>query len=116
VKTAPNPVLIKARRHLTRRDPVLKRVITAVGPCTMWHNPDRFALLVRSIVSQQISAKAARSISARLEEVLAPAGLKPAAILAAPEEALRGQAALAARPGREGPRRRGAAGRHPRAG
>lgn len=80
---------IKAQRHLARRDPVLKPLIAAVGPCSLTFEPDRFALLVRSIISQQISAKAAVSISARLKAALAPNGLAPTAILAAAHEELR---------------------------
>jgi DNA-3-methyladenine glycosylase II len=87
--TAVPDVLRKAQRHLARRDPVLKQLIAAVGPCTLWHNPDRFASLVRSIISQQISTKAARSISARLEQALGAAGLTPKGILTVSNEALR---------------------------
>jgi DNA-3-methyladenine glycosylase II len=79
----------KAQRHLARRDPVLKRLIAAVGPCTLWFQPDRFALLARSIISQQISGKAATAIGRRLIQVLGRRGLTPAAILAASDEALR---------------------------
>lgn len=78
----------KARRHLQRRDPVLKRLIAAVGPCTLQPTADGFAALVRSIISQQISAKAARSICGRLEALLGPGGMTPAAILAQEEAAL----------------------------
>jgi DNA-3-methyladenine glycosylase II len=83
------PLFSKARRHLARRDPVLKKLIKAIGPCTLEPNPDRFGILVRSIVSQHISGKAAASISARLEKALAPAGFKPARILRTPEPTLR---------------------------
>jgi DNA-3-methyladenine glycosylase II len=79
----------KAQRHLARRDRVLKRLIAAIGPCTLWHSPDRFGLLVRSIVSQQISTRAARAICTRLEAAAGKAGLRPAALLALPDEALR---------------------------
>jgi DNA-3-methyladenine glycosylase II len=72
----------KARRHLARRDPVLKRLIQAVGPCTLWHNPDGFAALVRSIISQQISTKAAAAIHARLQQALTRTGVVPEGILA----------------------------------
>src|SRR5438445_5869797 len=78
----------KARRHLARRDPVLKRLIGAIGPCTLWHNPNGFAALVRSIISQQISTKAAAAIHARLEQALAT-GIAPERILALPNEDLR---------------------------
>src|SRR5205823_4262879 len=59
---------LKAQRHLARRDPVLKRLIAAVGPCTLRYEPNGFAALVRSIISQQISTRAAASIHARLEQ------------------------------------------------
>ena len=81
----------KARRHLARRDPVLRRLVAAVGHCTL--APDRadpFGLLVRSIISQQISGHAARAIGERLRKALGRRGVKPAAILAASDELLRG--------------------------
>lgn len=61
----------KARRHLRASDPVMKAVIDAVGPFTLRLERDRFGMLVRSIISQQISTSAARSIRRRLQE-LAP--------------------------------------------
>jgi DNA-3-methyladenine glycosylase II len=87
--SAPHP-FTTAQRRLARRDPILKKLIGHVGPCTLRHDPDGFNVLVRSIVSQQISALAARAIRARLEAVLAPAGVCPRALLAASDEALRG--------------------------
>jgi DNA-3-methyladenine glycosylase II len=92
----PSPWL-KAQRHLARRDPVLKRLIAAVGPCTLAPHADHFALLVRSIVSQQISAKAATSIYARLEQTLAPAGVLPAGLLGLSDDALRAAGISAAK-------------------
>src|SRR5262249_51716471 len=59
-------LLIKARRHLARNDAILKPLIRAVGPCTLKHNPNHFEILVRSIISQQISSKAAIAIGNRL--------------------------------------------------
>jgi len=54
-------------RHLSRRCPVMKSVIGRVGPCTWEHDDgDPFALIVRCIIGQQISGKAAESISAKL--------------------------------------------------
>jgi DNA-3-methyladenine glycosylase II len=79
----------KARRHLSRRDPVLKHMIRSLGPCTLMPNGDHFAVLVRSIIAQQISSKAARSIGARLAQVLAPEGITPAKILQTSESVLR---------------------------
>jgi DNA-3-methyladenine glycosylase II len=80
----------KAQRHLARRDPVLKRLIRAIGPCTLRVDPDHFRVLVESIVSQQISTKAADSIFARLEQLLSSTGITPAGLLAQSETALRG--------------------------
>ena len=51
-----------ARRHLSRSDPILREVIRQIGPFTLQHNPDGFAVLVHSIISQQISTKAAAAI------------------------------------------------------
>jgi DNA-3-methyladenine glycosylase II len=80
----------KARRCLMRRDPVLGRVVKAVGPCTLSPLPDPFQVLVRSIISQMISTKAALAVFARLEQALGRAGVTPAGIAAASEEMLRG--------------------------
>ncbi|MFN4261964.1 MAG: DNA-3-methyladenine glycosylase family protein [Gemmataceae bacterium] len=87
----------KAQRHLARRDPIMKQLIQAVGPCTLRVNGDHFACLARSIVAQQISARAAASILAKLEKVLEPDGLTPAAILRAADAALRGAGLSAAK-------------------
>jgi DNA-3-methyladenine glycosylase II len=81
---------VHARRHLARRDPVLKRLMAHVGPCTLRHEPDGFAALVRSIISQQISTRAAASIHARLLQALGRRGLRPGALLALSDEELRG--------------------------
>jgi DNA-3-methyladenine glycosylase II len=80
---------VKAQRYLARRDPVLKRLISALGPCTLWHDSNRFAVLARAIIAQQISTKAAASIRQRLQQVLAPEGITPAGILAASTDTLR---------------------------
>jgi DNA-3-methyladenine glycosylase II len=82
-------IYLKARRHLSRRDPVMKRIMAGVGPCTLKLDSDRFGTLARSIISQQISGKAARSISARLEGLLKPQGITAKAILKASDETLR---------------------------
>jgi 3-methyladenine DNA glycosylase/8-oxoguanine DNA glycosylase len=43
-----------AQRHLSRGDPILRALIRHVGPCSLRHDSDHFAVLVRSIISQQI--------------------------------------------------------------
>ena len=55
-----------AVRHLRRVDPHLRAIIDRIGPCRLEPHPDRFSALVRSIIGQQISTKAAASIHARL--------------------------------------------------
>jgi len=78
-----------AQRRLARRDAMLKRLIGHVGPCTLRHDPDGFGVLVRSIVSQQISTRAALAIGGRLKQTLAPAEISPRAVLDASDESLR---------------------------
>lgn len=79
----------KARRHLSRQDPVLKELIAAVGPCTLAPGGDPFALLVRAIVAQLISTKAARTISERVVAATGEEGICPSAIVKLGEEGLR---------------------------
>lgn len=79
--------LAKARRHLARRDDILKRLIRIVGSCTLRHDADHFAVLVRSIVSQQISTRAALAIGGRLLEQVGR--YEPKRILAASEDTMR---------------------------
>lgn len=86
----PTPELVrKAQRHLARRDAILKKLIRLVGPCTLQQNPDGFATLARSIIAQQISGKAAASISAKLEKATGRAGLTPRGVLKLLPEQLR---------------------------
>jgi DNA-3-methyladenine glycosylase II len=61
--------------HVRKADPVMRPLIEAVGPITLRPARDRFGVLVRSILSQQISTAAARTIRARLERLLEPIGV-----------------------------------------
>lgn len=81
--------LLRAQRHLRRRDTVLKRLIQSVGGCTLRRDTDRFQALVRSIIAQQISTRAAASIHARLKSTLVSTGVTPQSILGAEPETLR---------------------------
>ncbi len=58
-----------AVRHLRRVDPHLCAIIDRVGPCRLEPKLDRFGTLVRAIIGQQISSKAAASIHRRLVEI-----------------------------------------------
>ncbi len=79
----------KAIRHLGKQDETMKRVISAVGPCKLEPAPDHFLVLVRSIISQQISTKAAASIAAKLLATVGKKKLTHTAILDLTEEQMR---------------------------
>ena len=70
-----------ARLHLQKSDPVMKKIVKQVGPFTQTVSRDRFLTLVRSIISQQISGAAARTIQQRLADALAPAKVEPSTLL-----------------------------------
>lgn len=95
----PTPVSphLKAQRHLARRDPVLKRLIASVGPCTLQPEPNHFGALVRAIIAQQISTRAARSITARLTDGLGRHGVTARGVLRLSDEALRAAGLSAAK-------------------
>lgn len=75
--------------HLRRGDRLLRDVIDAAGPCTLTVRRDRFAMLANSILSQQISTAAARTIRARLVE-RAGGRLAADALLSLSDEDFRG--------------------------
>jgi DNA-3-methyladenine glycosylase II len=83
----------RARRALMRRDPVLGAAIKAIGPCLMAERQrkDHLTALAGSIVSQQLSTKAAATIFGRFV-ALFPEGepLSAAAVVALEDEAMRG--------------------------
>jgi len=66
--------------HFRRADPTLHAVMRRVGPFTLKQHRDRFQALVRSIVSQQLSTKAARTIFARLSAAVPGERLTPEAV------------------------------------
>jgi len=88
MENAMDPQLLRrAQRHLTRRDAILAPLIRAIGPCTLKHSPNHFEILVRSIISQQISTQAAIAIGNRLREKVGR--FQPKRILDASDEAMR---------------------------
>ncbi|HEY0982781.1 MULTISPECIES: DNA-3-methyladenine glycosylase [unclassified Schlesneria] len=78
-----------AIRHLKAVDPVMRDLIDRAGPFRLKLERNRFGLLVRSILSQQISTKAAKSIRLRLDELLHPLPLSAQAIIEQTDEELR---------------------------
>ena len=59
----------KACRSLRRRDVVMRKAIKLVGPCTIQLDRNGFRMLIRSIVGQQLSTSAARTIWRRFLEL-----------------------------------------------
>ena len=81
----------RARRLLLRRDPILAALIREYGPCGLAdaQRADHFSALVRAIVSQQLSTKAAATIYARMVALLPGGALSPAALAAVTDDQLR---------------------------
>ncbi|HEV8236627.1 MAG TPA: DNA-3-methyladenine glycosylase [Gemmatimonadaceae bacterium] len=78
-------------RHLKSVDPVLASVIDRVGPCRLEQRREgtHFDALVRSIVYQQLSGKAASTILGRVHGLFGDRSPTPSELLATPDETLR---------------------------
>ena len=78
---------------LLRRDPVLAAIIRKHGPCGLGAVRDRFdhfAMIVRAIVSQQLSTKAANTIHNRLLALMPSQRATAVALAALSDDDLRG--------------------------
>jgi len=69
-----------ARRHL-EKDPIMRRIMDAVGPCTLKPRRDHFVLLCKSIYSQQISTTVAAVLFGRFREKFPRKRPTPARVL-----------------------------------
>ncbi len=74
--------------YLSTRDPILGVAISRIGHIHREIFPDPFEALMRSVVAQQISARAAETVFGRLRTLLPIC--TPEALLALPVEQLRG--------------------------
>ena len=86
------PDYTRARRALMRRDPVLAAIIKRHGPCGLGEVRDRFdhfSMLVRAIVFQQLSTKAATTIHNRLLTSVGDGQPDPARLAALSDDQLR---------------------------
>jgi DNA-3-methyladenine glycosylase II len=95
---APRASLASAIAILAEADPVIARMVEAVGPIRH-RPPDRdgsFGALVRAIVFQQLAGRAANAIHGRVR-ALVDGSLTPEALLAVPDEALRSAGLSAAK-------------------
>ena len=81
-------VINKGLRHLRKSDAVLAMVIKSVGPFTLKKMPGGFEVVVRSILSQQISTAAAATIRKRLEGLLPGGKIVPASLAKLSDEQL----------------------------
>lgn len=76
-----------ATQHLRRTCPVMKQLIAQYRGESLKARGDGFYTLLRSVVGQQISVKAADAVWAKLEAAVRP--LTPHALLDLPDESLR---------------------------
>ena len=86
----PTPAADPARAHLAAADPVLARLIAAGPAIVPRPHEDLYLALLRAIVSQQISTKAAAAIWRRFQGLFLPEGYpEPRILLEMSEEDLR---------------------------
>jgi DNA-3-methyladenine glycosylase II len=80
----------KARRLLSRRDPILRDLMRRHGACGLAkaQHTDPFKALVRAIISQQLSTRAAATIAARFD-ALFDGHPTPSTVVATSDERLR---------------------------
>ena len=86
------PIFAKATIHLKKNDDILAKIIDKIGICTL--NPKSqspFKVLVSNIISQQLSAKAAKTIKNWLSQIANNGeSINPKRILSLPEKKMRG--------------------------
>ncbi len=83
-------VALTAAKYLSEHDAVLRPVIERVGLCTIRPHKDYYQELVDSIISQQLSVKAARSIEGRFRDLFGGVFPTPEQILTTNVDTLRG--------------------------
>jgi DNA-3-methyladenine glycosylase II len=83
------PRYTEAQSHLTLNDPVLAELIKKYGDCTIEPHTDYYQELVSSIISQQLSVKAAQTIYNRFLSVFDDTMPTPKQIIDTDKETLR---------------------------
>jgi DNA-3-methyladenine glycosylase II len=78
----PAEELARSLKMLRKTDPVLGDVIRRVGPCTLKLNRGGYEIVVRALLSQQISVAAARTIRGRLQALLPGGKIRPSPMAA----------------------------------
>lgn len=91
--------LSDGERVLSRRDPVMKKLIKQVGPSVIGQRRNRtsFESLVRAIVFQQLAGKAATAIYNRVVALFPRGRVTPENVLATSEDVLRAAGLSAAK-------------------
>jgi DNA-3-methyladenine glycosylase II len=80
----------KAERHLAKIDPIMRRLIAKHGHCPIAEREfEPFHMLANSIISQQLSTKAAATIKQRVGELVG-VPFQTDRVLSVPTEQLRG--------------------------
>ncbi len=81
-RTADKPGLdwSAAMAHLRDADPLLAEIIQRVGPCTVAPRKGYFLSLCKAIISQQISTKAANSVTKKFKSLFPAGRPTPAAV------------------------------------
>jgi len=89
-KTAVDKSIRRAERHLEKADPIMKRLIAKHGHCPIAEREfEPFHMLANSIISQQLSTKAAATIKQRVGELVG-VPFQTSRVLSASPEQLRG--------------------------
>ena len=89
-RTAVDKAIRKAERHLAKVDPIMKKLIAKHGHCPLAERAfEPFHMLANSIISQQLSTKAAATIKQRVG-VLVGAPFQTSRVLSTSIEMLRG--------------------------
>jgi len=88
--TANLPSRQKILQHFDRQDPVIARLVREIGPFQLKKNRKYFQVLCKAIISQQISTKAAESITTRFWRLFDGHAPDPKCVWKMPESAIRG--------------------------
>ena len=81
--------LVVAKKHLKKSDPVIGKLIDALGNIDLRRRPANFESFVQIIVNQQLSDKAAKTIFGRIKKKGLERALSPNIILNIGPEGLR---------------------------
>ncbi len=79
----------KAIKHFKTTDPILHAIATVIEPFELRAHPDPFYRLLRSIVGQQLSVKAASTIFERFENLFFKKNITPKGLLKLTDEQMR---------------------------